>query len=101
LRIQGVARIATALGEPAVAVFGPEDVSIFIEAPHGSPRNVLPVTVTEVEPRGGQVRVRAATPDGATLSADVTGPVVGELDLYPGKQAFYAVKAAAVAIYPS
>ncbi len=101
IRIQGVVRTATSLGEPAVAVFGPADVSIFAGPPHGSPRNVFPVTVTELEPRGGQIRVRAATSDGTTLSADVTIPVIGELDLYAGKPAFYAVKAAAVAIYPS
>lgn len=100
-RVAGIARTATPTGEPAVAVFGPGDVSIFTEAPHGSPRNVFPVTITELEPRGGQVRVRATAPGGTAMSADVTNSAVGELDLYPGKPAYYAVKAAAVSIYPS
>ncbi|MGB8384990.1 MAG: ATP-binding cassette domain-containing protein [Dermatophilaceae bacterium] len=100
-RVEGVPRIPTSAGEPAVAAFGPEAVSIFTEPPHGSPRNVWSVTVTELEPRGGQVRVRATTAGGTAMSADVTNLAVGELDLYPGKPAYYAVKAAAVSIYPS
>ena len=51
-------------------------------------------TVTELEPRGAQVRVR--TDD---ISADVTAPVVAELDLAPGTEVFLAVKASEVAIY--
>ena len=98
--LEGIPRMPVAPGEPAVAVFGPEAVSVFAERPHGSPRNVLPVTVTELEPRGDRVRVRAAAPGGEMLSADVTPLAVGELDLYPGRAVFYAVKATAVTIYP-
>ena len=57
--------------------------------------------ITELEPRGEQTRVRAATSTGESLTADLTTAAVGELDLYPGRSAFYTVKATAVTIYPS
>jgi molybdate transport system ATP-binding protein len=99
--IDGVQRSETRPGEPAIAVFAPSAVSVYLEHPHGSPRNTFPVTITELEPRDDQVRVRAETRSGLTLTADVTTPVVGELDLYPGKEVFYSIKATAVTIYPA
>ncbi len=99
--IGGVARTALAPGEAATAVFSPNAVSVFLSPPHGSPRNVVAVTITELEPRGDQVRVRAVTAEGASLTADVTPASVGELDLYPGGRVFYTVKATSVTLYPS
>ena len=69
---------------------------MFREAPGGSPRNSLPVTVTDVEPRGDQVRVRAGH-----LAADVTLQSAAELDLVPGGSVVFAVKASEVAVYRS
>lgn len=83
-------------GAPAVAVFSPSAVSIFLQPPSGSPRNVFASTIRELEPHGVQVRIR--TED---LSADVTLPVVTELGLEPGKEVFLVVKASEVAIYPA
>ena len=82
-------------------MFTPTAVSVYLTAPHGSPRNVFAVTITELEPRGDQTRVRAVTASGEALLADLTTAAVGELDLYPGRPAFYAVKATAVTLYPS
>ena len=96
--VGGVRGIATepapADGEPAVAVFRPSAVSVFREAPGGSPRNSLPVTVTDLEPRGDQVRVRSGH-----LAADVTVQSAAELDLAPGTPVVFAVKASEVAVY--
>lgn len=99
--ISGVASIPLAQGEPSTAVFSPTVVSVYLEEPHGSPRNVFTVTLTELEPRDDQVRVRAVTATGESLTADLTTASVGELDLYPGRAAFYAVKATTVTLYPS
>jgi molybdate transport system ATP-binding protein len=85
---------APAEGEPAVAVFRPSAVSVFREAPGGSPRNSLRVTVTELEPHGDQVRVRAGH-----LTADITVQSAAELDLAPGASVVFAVKASEVAVY--
>ena len=88
-------------GEPTLAVFSPSAVAVYVDAPHGSPRNTFPVTVAELEPRDAQVRVRSHDRSGGTLLADVTASSVSELDLYPGKQVNYSVKATAVTIYPT
>ncbi len=95
LQVEGLSASHLSTGTPAIAVFSPGAVSIFREQPHGSPRNVIDVTITALEPRDEQVRVRADE-----LSADVTAPVVAELDLTPGTRVFFSVKASAVAVYP-
>jgi molybdate transport system ATP-binding protein len=92
--VEGLSSGRVTEGAPAIAVFSPSAVSVFTAPPHGSPRNVIPVTITELEPRDAQVRVRADE-----LSADVTAPVVAELDLTPGTRVFFTVKASAVAVY--
>ena len=81
-------------GVPAVAVFSPSAVSVHLEPPGGSPRNVFAATVRELEPRGSQVRIRTDE-----LAADVTAPVVAELDLVPGTEVHLVVKAGEVSIY--
>ena len=83
-----------ASGEAVVAVFRPSAVSVFRDAPGGSPRNSLPVTVTELEPFGHQVRVRAGH-----LAADITVQSAAELDLAPGTPVVFAVKATEVSVY--
>ena len=83
-------------GASVVAVFPPTAVSVFLTAPGGSPRNELPVTITEVEPHGSHVRLRAGE-----LSADVTPRAMADLDLAPGSSAVFAVKATEIAIYPT
>jgi molybdate transport system ATP-binding protein len=81
-------------GEPAVAVFPPAAVSVFREPPGGSPRNALAAVVTEIEPHGDRIRVRAGE-----LSADVTAQAVAELDLVPGVGVTFSVKANEVSVY--
>lgn len=87
------------VGEPAAAVFSPTGLSVFVEPAPGSPRNNLRVRISELEPRGELVRVRALDPTGQAVIADVTPHAVAELDLYPGRDVTYAVKAAAVTVF--
>ncbi|KHL02187.1 sulfate/molybdate ABC transporter ATP-binding protein [Sinomonas humi] len=109
LRVEGLGDVfgverpeadAALAGEDAVAVFRPADVSIYrpSEVPHGSPRNAWRAIVEELEPRGPQVRVHAATPR-ATIVADLTPAAAAELDLGPGSAVVLVAKAAAVAVY--
>jgi molybdate transport system ATP-binding protein len=81
-------------GDRVVAVFAPHTVSVFRDAPGGSPRNALDVTVTDLEPQGGRVRVRAGE-----LSADVTLRAAADLDLAPGSRVVFAVKATEIEVY--
>jgi molybdate transport system ATP-binding protein len=99
--IRGVNRTATTVGEAAMAVFGPTAVAVHTEAPQGSPRNTIAVTITEFEPRDQLVRVRAEGAGGHSLVADVLAQTVGDLDLYPGRPVYFSIKATAVTIYPA
>lgn len=83
-------------GQAGVAAFPPSAVSVFPDLPHGSPRNAFAVTVTDLEPHGDQVRVRAGD-----LAADITPAASADLSLAPGVRAYFVVKAAAVSIYPA
>jgi molybdate transport system ATP-binding protein len=89
-------------GHPAVAVFAPRAVSVFQEQPHGSPRNIVEITVAELDSRGAAIRVRAAgQPDGAPgLAADITPDAAAELRVVPGMRLWFAVKAQEVALHP-
>ncbi len=86
-------------GQPGVAVFPPSAVSVFLSEAHGSPRNAFPVTITDLEPHGDQIRVRAG--ESGQLSADITPAAAADLGLAPGMQVYFVIKAGAVAIYPS
>ncbi len=90
-------------GSSAVAVFSPMAVSVHLEPPHASPRNVLPATITELELHGGAVRVRTGEqPDGGpALCADITPAAVADLGLLPGRAVFFAIKAMEVRIHPA
>lgn len=83
-------------GQAGVAAFPPSAVSVFLSEAHGSPRNSFRVTVTDLEPHGDQIRVRAGE-----LSADVTPAASADLGLAPGLEVHFVVKAAAVSIYPA
>ena len=83
-------------GSEGMAAFPPSSVSVFLAPPAGSPRNCFMVTVTELEPQGGHIRVRASG-----LAADVSAAAIVELGLEPGAEVFFVVKAAEVVLYPT
>ena len=83
-------------GRDGVAVFPPSAVSVFLTEAHGSPRNSFPITITDLEPHGDQIRVRAGG-----LSADVTPAASADLGLAPGMKVFFVIKAGAVSVYPA
>ncbi|MFT3876951.1 MAG: ABC transporter ATP-binding protein [Propioniciclava sp.] len=87
-------------GGPARAVFGPDAVSIFGEAPGGSPRNALPAIVAGVEDRGLVQRVSLAVA-GQRIHADVTPAALVDLALAEGDQVVAVIKATQVALHPS
>ncbi len=79
--------------------FPPTAVAVFRSRPDGSPRNVWPSRVVDVELTGGGVRVRLDGP--VPLLADVTAAAVAELDLVPGREVWAAVKASDTHAYPA
>lgn len=84
------------VGTPAVAVFTPGAVAIYVDPPKGSPRNVIHDRVEVVEPNGTLVRVRG----NGGLAADITPAAAVELGLRTGAGVWFVVKAAEIAIYP-
>ena len=67
---------------------------MFSSPVEGSPRNRLAARLTEIEPHGDRVRLRAGE-----LSADVTPQAVADLDLVPGAEVTFSVKATEVDVY--
>lgn len=94
---------AVDVGADAVALCRPNAVAVFPAAPHGSPRNVVAVTVAEMEVHGETVRIRGAgQPDGGTgLAADVTATAVADLEVELGETVYFAVKAQEVQLLPA
>jgi molybdate transport system ATP-binding protein len=84
---------------PVFTAFSPTCVAVFRERPDGSPRNVWPTTITDVELSGSGVRLRLDGP--LPLLAEVTAIAAAELDLVPGRQVWAAVKASDIHAYPA
>lgn len=92
--VEGLPTQEMADGDPAVAVFSPSAVAVHLTPPGGSPRNVIPTTITGIEPMGDRMRIRTDE-----LTADITAPSVAALDLAPGTDILLVVKASEVSIY--
>jgi molybdate transport system ATP-binding protein len=102
--VSGRAGGESVAGDRVVAVFPPSAVSVFTDEPHGSPRNVVPVRLAAIEPRGDVVRLRAAPRTGGPdwvdgLAADVTPAAVADLAVEPGADLWFSVKATEVEIH--
>lgn len=89
-------------GVAAIALFRPSAVAVHLDPPHGSPRNVIALTVAELDIHGTTVRIRSADqPDGGTgLAADITAAAAADLALEPGKSVYFVVKAQEVELHP-
>ncbi len=82
---------------PVFASFSPSSVSLYVDQPTGSPRNVWPGTVVSLAPHGDAVRVQvdAALP----LFADITPSALAALRLQPADLVWASVKATEVSVY--
>lgn len=90
-------------GAAAVALFRPAAVAVHLDAPRASPRNVIPLTIAEMDVHGTTVRVRGTDQaDGSTgLAADVTAAAAADLDLAPGRHVYFVVKTQEVELHPA
>jgi molybdate transport system ATP-binding protein len=90
-------------GAAAIALFKPSAVAVHLDPPHGSPRNVIAVTIAELDMHGAVIRIRGTEqPDGGSgLAADVTAAAAADLELEPGKNVYFVVKAQEVQLHPA
>jgi molybdate transport system ATP-binding protein len=79
---------------PLVLVVDPRTVTLAVERPRGSPRNVWRGQVEALEAGLGVVRVRVGGP--LPVVAEVTAAAAAELVLTPGTPIWVAVKAVAI-----
>ncbi|AQA05108.1 molybdenum ABC transporter ATP-binding protein [Mycobacterium sp. MS1601] len=100
-QIFGVGELVS--GRAAVGLFRPAAVSVFRDPPQGSPRNVFPVTIVEMDFTGSTVRVRGQGQiDASTgIAADITAAAAADLDLAPGQEVYFVVKAQEVELHPA
>ncbi|WEV29355.1 ABC transporter permease [Streptomyces sp. 71268] len=91
---------AEAVGEagPALAIFGPEAVSLHRERPSGSPRNVWPGRVREITAVGSRLRVALGSERVPDLVAEITPAAAVELGLAEGTAVWASVKATEVTV---
>jgi molybdate transport system ATP-binding protein len=85
----------------ATAVVHPREITLSLERPGGTARNVFAGTIEELmpEPPAGElVRISLATTP--PLIAEVTDAAVAVLGLRPGMRVFASFKAASVAVLP-
>ncbi len=91
---------AEAVGEAgaALAIFGPEAVSLHREQPSGSPRNVWPGRVREITAVGSRLRVVLGSARVPDLVAEITPAAAVELGLTEGAAVWASVKATEVTV---
>jgi molybdate transport system ATP-binding protein len=83
----------------ALAVVHPRSVSVHRQEPEGSPRNVTRGRVESIELLGERVRVRIAGP--VPLIAEITPAAVRDLGLVEGTEAWMAIKATDITVFPA
>ena len=79
------------------AAIRPEAVALHRRAPHGSPRNTWPATVTSVEVEGRRARIGLDGP--VAIVAEITAAALDELVLAPDTPAWVSVKATEIETY--
>lgn len=94
----GVLATADPMTGPVWVTVRPAAVALYPAAPHGTPRNVWPVTVLGHESLGDRVRVQLAGPPPVT--AEVTPSGAAALGLATAGTLWASVKATELVVYP-
>ncbi|WP_030675442.1 ABC transporter permease [Streptomyces sp. NRRL B-1347] len=85
-------------GARALAIIAPEAVSLHLEHPEGSPRNVWHGTVREITAVGSRLRVLVTGEKAPDLVAEITPQAAAELGLADGTSVYTSVKATEVTL---
>ncbi|KOU19588.1 ABC transporter ATPase [Streptomyces sp. WM6372] len=85
-------------GSSALAIIGPEAVSVHRDRPAGSPRNVWQGSVREITAVGSRLRVLVGSAEAPDLVAEITPEAAAELGLVDGSKVWTSVKATEVTL---
>ncbi|MFE2475830.1 ABC transporter permease [Streptomyces sp. NPDC059389] len=85
-------------GSRALAIIGPEAVSVHRDRPAGSPRNVWQGSVREITAVGSRLRVLIGSSEAPDLVAEITPEAASELGLADGSHVWTSVKATEVTL---
>nr|WSW47307.1 ABC transporter permease [Streptomyces sp. NBC_01001] len=85
-------------GSRALAIIGPEAVSVHRDRPTGSPRNVWQGSVREITAVGSRLRVLVGSAQTPDLVAEITPEAAAELGLVDGSRVWTSVKATEVTL---
>ena len=81
------------------AVIHPRAVALYLSRPEGTPRNVWPGEVEDIDLHGDRARVLVRGP--LPLVAEVTPAAVHQLGLHRGTAVWISFKATEVSVYPA
>ena len=96
----GEIRIAdVAISGPVIVALRPEAISVHLQHPEGSARNVWQSRVSSLEARGDLVRLEVEGPP--ALTAVITPAAVADLGLHEGADVWLTAKATDLDVYPA
>ncbi|MGC2239289.1 MAG: ABC transporter ATP-binding protein [Acidimicrobiia bacterium] len=93
--------IHVAIGDlegPVLASFRPSSISVHVDRPQGSARNVWRTRVDLIEHLGDRARLRTGAP--LPLTVEITDGSVRDLGLEPGASIWVSLKATEIAVEP-
>ena len=86
------------VGAKAVALINPDAIALYPQQPKGSPRNVIPVTVSSLDGDGAVVSLSLRLADGQRLRTRLTAAAIAELGIEVGTSLFAVIKATAITL---
>ncbi|MER6317570.1 ABC transporter permease [Streptomyces sp. NPDC001581] len=82
----------------ALAIIAPESVSLHLDKPAGSPRNVWPGTVREITVVGSRLRILITSDQAPDLIAEITPQAATDLALADGTDIWASLKATEITL---
>ncbi len=86
------------VGAKAVALINSDAIALYPQQPKGSPRNVIPVSVSSLDGDGAVVSLSLRLADGQRLRTRLTAAAIAELGIQVGTSLFAVIKATAITL---
>ena len=86
------------VGTKAVALINPDAIALYPQQPKGSPRNVIPVSVSSLDAEAAVVSLSLRLADGQRLRTRLTAAAIAELGIQVGTSLFAVIKATAITL---